>query len=736
MTFLNPLVLLGMAAAAIPILLHLFNLRRLEKIDFSTLAFLKELQKTKIRRLKVRQLLLLFLRTLLILVLVTAFSRPTIRSSYVGGVRSQAKTTAVLIVDNSFSMTSLEGNGQLLRQAKEKATGLLQLMNEGDEVYLIRSADVSSFASATPSEGMRDFATVRSAIQNIEPSYVHGTIDDALRLAAKFLSSSKNINREVYILSDFKLGGLDDILAHRDPESIFPNGTRFFLLPFGKNTRQNIGIESLKIENALFSVGNPLTIKVKLDNYGTQNLKNGVISVFLNGTRVAQKAFDVQAQNSGETEFTLTPTSTGYLDGMVELQDDDLDFDNQRAFAVFIPDHLNILLVGKPDDLRYVKLALSAQPLQGESMIKLSTVSADRLSTNEIDAANVIVFCNPGELSAAQGMQLQSFVESGGGLMFFPGSQTDSTSFRSFWTTALNVPPILSVGVNRSTPNQPSSMIEFDRIDFRHPIFESMFEEETLKHPTSVSASAEELHHIESPSIHNHVQYQTNIQSIPIISLSDGSPFMLEQRMKKGVVLLFSVSATTDWSDFPLKGIFVPLLHSSASFAAQQRSILPQFTVGQEVNLNLRNVPSSKVEIQNPEKVDITVEVSNTRGESALRFPGASLPGIYTVKSGKSVLQQFVVTLDPRESNTVRADDKAIQSMFRSLGVSMNSVETIDQNADVQKVVTQSRVGIELWKYFIAAALLIGLIESVVARTSRKEVSPEGSVSGSSAKTI
>jgi hypothetical protein len=79
LTFLNPFVLFGLAAAAIPILLHVFNLRKLQTIEFSTLSFLKELQKTKIRRLKLRQLLLLFLRTLLVILIVLAFSRPTMK---------------------------------------------------------------------------------------------------------------------------------------------------------------------------------------------------------------------------------------------------------------------------------------------------------------------------------------------------------------------------------------------------------------------------------------------------------------------------------------------------------------------------------------------------------------------------------------------------------------------------------------------------------------------------------
>jgi hypothetical protein len=736
MTFLNPLVLIGLAAAAIPILLHLFNLRRLEKIEFSTLTFLKELQKTKIRRLKLRQLLLLFLRTLLIVVIVTAFSRPTLKSSYFGATNAQAKTTAVFVVDNSYSMTSLDEDGQLLKQAKEEANSVLRLMKEGDEVYVIPSTYAGSSASIASSTGLRDFAAVRAEIRDIEPSYVHGTIENALRLAARFLASSKNLNREVYVFSDFKMGGLRNNLHNGEPESIFPDGARFFLVPIGKKVRQNLAFESLKIDNALFGVGNPLTIQVKVANWGTQNVSNEIVSVFLNGTRVAQKALDIQAQNSAETEFSVTPTSTGYLDGVVELQDDDLEFDNQRSFAVHIPERLKVLLVGSSPDYRYARLALVAQPTEGESIIKLSAVPAERLSTNEIKDADVIVFTNVRDLSSAQRTQVRSFVESGGGVVYFPGSQTDSSSFQSVWANTLNVPPFSSIVRIRNQSGQPTSVLDFDRIDYRHPIFEGMFAQEQWKRVSPRSPVGEVQHSIESPTIFTHVRYQANVQSVPIITLADGSPFMLEQRVKKGVVILFSVSATTDWSNFPLKGIFVPLIHSAVTYAAQQQSIPSEVTVGNAVDMSFRNVTLGKVTVQNPDKVDIAADVAGSHGQSTLHFRGTSLPGIYSVKSDNTLLKQFVVALNPEESNTVRADSKAIESMLYQLGVPRKAVETISQGADVQKAVVQSRVGIELWKYFVAAALLIGLIESFVARTGRKELSLEGFASTTTSDTI
>ena len=97
MIFLNPAILFGLLAASIPVIIHLFNLRKLKKIEFSTLTFLKELQKNKIRKIKLKQWILLALRVLIILFVVMAFARPALQSMQIGGTTSAAKTTAIFI---------------------------------------------------------------------------------------------------------------------------------------------------------------------------------------------------------------------------------------------------------------------------------------------------------------------------------------------------------------------------------------------------------------------------------------------------------------------------------------------------------------------------------------------------------------------------------------------------------------------------------------------------------------
>lgn len=137
MTFLNPAILIGLAAATIPIIIHLLNLRKLKKIEFSTLIFLKELQKNKIRRVKLKQWLLLALRVLIILLIVTAFARPTLEGVSMGGTTSAAKTTALFILDDSFSMSVVDQDGSYINQAEQTIKELLSNFEEGDEAGLI-----------------------------------------------------------------------------------------------------------------------------------------------------------------------------------------------------------------------------------------------------------------------------------------------------------------------------------------------------------------------------------------------------------------------------------------------------------------------------------------------------------------------------------------------------------------------------------------------------------------------
>jgi len=698
----------------------MFNLRKLKTIDFSTLSFLKELQKTKIRRLKLRQLLLLVLRTLFIILVVCAFSRPTLKGSLPGGLAAQAKTSAVLIVDDSQSMTANDEQGALLHQAKNAALTVMNLLKDGDEVNLLKLSEVPVDRTAEIPAAQRNFSAVRGALNEMKPSSIHRTIEDALCFAARLLAVSKNFNKEVYVISDFQSGSLESkIHVAKTSEQLFAPTIQFFFVPLGKRELQNISVESIEIPNTIFQVNKPFLVKAKLTNHGTSDMKNHLVSVYQDGSRVGQKGVDIHAGQTMETEFTVVPKHSGFLEGKVELEDDDLEFDNTRFFTVRIPKELHVLLVGTSSDLSYLRMALSTRLPDSSASVIVNPVSENHFSSFPLNKTDVVVFSNLHELTLDQSRMLIAYLQNGGGVLFFPGAQTNGNIFTSSFASPLG---ISSVATAELTPRLQSSnsFIEFDKVDLRHPLFSGMFEDPDAKLFPGITQHQRTL---ESPHITNSFHYLPTPKSRTIITLTNGYPFLLEEHVGIGRMLLCSVPATPDWSNLPFKGLFVPFVHRSLSYLAQESSMDRSLLAGDGTAIRLHSATSPNLKIIKPDKSEILIDPQQAAAEKTIPWSNDDLPGWYTLASGTSILDKFAVNIDPDESNTTPSDKKHLETLFMRMGIAEKARHMVSQPQEVQYIITESRFGAELWKQFLIAALVVALLEMFVARESKQSIS-------------
>ncbi len=253
MTFLNPAVLFGLIAASIPIIIHLLNLRKLKKIDFSTLQFLKELQKNKIRKIKIKQWLLLALRVLIILAIVTAFARPTLVGVSIGGTTSAAKTTAVFILDDTFSMSVVDQNGSYFNQAKEAIKNILTQFEEGDEFGLV-------LVSHQPNE-IEITSNVNKFQQEIDAaniSFASGKLNTAIIKAAQLIGEAQNFNKEIYLFTDFQKGRLANENEITDLKEQLGEQVRLYSFDYHGKEVFNFGIDELKINTQIFEKDKPI----------------------------------------------------------------------------------------------------------------------------------------------------------------------------------------------------------------------------------------------------------------------------------------------------------------------------------------------------------------------------------------------------------------------------------------------------------------------------------------------
>ncbi len=729
MVFLNPFVLFGLSATAIPIILHLLNLRKLRTVEFSTLAFLKELQKSTMRKIKIRQILLLILRTLVIAFVVLAFSRPALRGSITGSLGTHARTTIILILDDSFSMGVRDEHGELFKQAKETALKLAQLLKEGDEAFFLKISDFSSRGAATSSNGeapIHDFTALKSAIQEARLSFKHRSIEDALRLSSKLLGKSKNLNKEIYLISDLqqttifsetmKQKGAREL---KENLKLFEPSVKLFVIPVGKKAADNVSIESIEIKNKIFEKEKPITVSVHVKNFGRTAIRNFLVSVFFDGERVMQKTIDVDAYAAASVEFSVIPKRTGFLTGYVELEDDLLDQDNRRYFTMFVPEKIQILFLGNSQsDILLMKLALLANQSASLTFSFHEMLSPKLLSTN-LSNFDVVVLSNVKEFSKTEAQQLKAFIASGGGVLLFPGNVTDVAQYNNESFKTFGIGPIQGTAGSLS---DKSSYLTFDKIDFEHPLFAGIFKD------TPSQKSPFEKHALESPKIYFTLNYHPNANGQSIITLSNGSSFLSEYKMKYGKLLLCSVSASLDWSDFPLKGIFVPLLHRSMFYLASRNEDIKENLVGDELNIQvpikfLRPYTTVPYKIKNPDGEEELIKSSTMSGTSSERTfitGNTNIPGIYVLSQENHILKAFAVNVDPQESDLRKIDRTRLEEFLRKLGLESSAASFVSSTDDVEMAVLQSRFGVELWRYCLMLALFFAAVEMIIAREPKQ----------------
>src|SRR6185295_2189153 len=104
MSFLNPFLLFGSLALAVPVLIHLVRREKSEIVPFSSLMFLLKVPKRSIRQQKIKNLLLMALRLLILALLVTSFARPYLTRNTNAAAATDQNRGIVLLLDNSYSM--------------------------------------------------------------------------------------------------------------------------------------------------------------------------------------------------------------------------------------------------------------------------------------------------------------------------------------------------------------------------------------------------------------------------------------------------------------------------------------------------------------------------------------------------------------------------------------------------------------------------------------------------------
>ena len=694
MTFLNPAILFGLLAASIPIIIHLLNLRKLKKIDFSTLQFLKELQKNKIRKIKLKQWLLLALRVLIILCTVTAFARPTLVGVSVGGTTSTAKTTAIFILDDTFSMSVIDQEGSYFNQAKESMKNILTQFEEGDEFGLVLVSHQPDEIEMT--SNMTKF---KEEVNTTAISFASNKLNNAIIKAAQVISDAKNFNKEIYLFTDFQKGRLASEDEITDLKEQLGEQVRLYYFNYSGKEVSNFGIDDLKINTQIFEKDKPIKFDATIKNYSDRAKDNLVVSLFINGERLAQQSLNLNPGESKTANLEATAKTFGYNEALVEIEEDDLLEDNKRFTSFYIPEKIPVLILADNlSDTKLVEAALKSVSEQG--YFDLTVKKTEQISGTQLNNFQVMIIVSSNFMNAKE--KLNQFLSSGKGVIIFPSSETNAAGFNN----SLSAIGLTSAGSFVKTERGQS--IRFNEIDFNHPVFENIFIDEKKKQ-------------VESPDFYSYYKINSAGKGKGIISLENESSFLSEYSIYSGKILLFSSSPVFSWSDFPVKSIFAPLIAKSVMYLSSKNISDVDYLAGETIYVNVsdRTLPQIKI-IRSDNREDF-INMDEAQRSDFVSYTSTFTAGNYKFFSGENLLSTISVNTDPAESVTEYLSESEFDEYLEKINFNGRHIR-IDKSENPAQMILQARFGSELWRYFVLIVILLALVEMTIARNAKKEL--------------
>lgn len=707
MTFLNALMLFGLVAVAVPIILHLFHRQRVSTVDFSSVIFIRDHHMQRSRALRLRELLLLLLRTLIVLLLVLAFARPVIEglAGALLGSSVEQRSVFAIILDNSYSMGAGRFGDTPFNAARAEAGRIVDAMQPGDEGLIILTAAPPEAVPPVPTDRT---AALSSRLAEAEVSESSGDIAGAVRLARRKLSGIVSAHKSIYLLSDLQRSDWENLaesIAVSETESPAPSESPvpIYIYPFDAGSVDNASIDEVSVSEGLLIRNQPERI------VATFTFRNGVaagtnqtrqtrwtreIRLVMNGMNRDSRQVTAEAGAAGSVQFNVVIDTPGRYTGYVELDEDDVTADNRRYFTLEVPNAFGVTAVGQSESAYFIEQVL--KPSGGlVTPVDVQTASADVLNSDLYDRG-VLIVDGGAELTPARLSSLERYVSSGGGVLVFLGEGLDPADYgNGFFTGVFGC----SITARRGTPGSKSAFHRMDQVDSEHPVFRF-----DGRHAETLSTG--EARFYASYAV------DAGLESRVIARFMDGTPAVLEGRYGNGRALLVASDLNTGWSDLALRSAFVPFMHRSVRYLhpsvtvaegghlAGKPIVRPMTDLRADAGLYLE-YPSGRTETVNTRagRRGITVEVPDTRQ-----------PGVYTLWDGDAVVQAFAVNPDTRESDLARFTPAEAAGMFAA-GTDVVLLDPADA-PDVPRGGTFGAAGgYEIWKSLIVFAMVLILAE-------------------------
>ena len=428
MEFGNSIFLWGLLAVPLPVLLHLFFRRRKANIAFSTLQFFHQQKRYLAHRRRLREILLLLIRTLALLCLVLALSKLQLQSM---PASLSARTTVAIILDDTLSMNRKLGSGTTAFElATQKAAEILNTLSEGDAAALVFLSGRQGIALT------RKRQLLQQLLEDARVTGATGSYSACLKQALSDLVADGNPNREVFVISDFQSNQAPSTPIEPGPAK----GLRIYFLPIS-GSPENLSIESMNLSTRPQMSLKRMLIPYEIRNHGENDFQTEVSLTVATDT-ISTETVTVPAGGTFKGRFEHVPLRAGILSGSVQITDRWLEIDNRRFFTINVCENIRVLLL-ESDVLSRVRpfhfLKLAVDPTEGEAINGIQTEQGfiQELTPKELEKHHIVVLANPQPLTPQAANLLTRYMENGGTVLAFAGGDVGPATFMAFQNTKL-----------------------------------------------------------------------------------------------------------------------------------------------------------------------------------------------------------------------------------------------------------------------------------------------------------
>ena len=679
MTLLSPSSLIFLSAIGIPIIIHILSRLSIKKVDFSTIRFIKSLENSAIRNVKIKKWILLLLRIGFITALVFMISRPVTKGFMPGWISAELESRLILVIDNSSSMSGKKKSMTLLESVKKAALSVPQIFN--------KSTTVNVFQTCPPrllySGDINDQAML-SVINQIRPTVSYDNLWKAVDSLIGTINAIEPI-KECIIFSDFQ-------------NNVFPSSPilktwKFYLVNPGEIIN-NLSINNLEVVSRIKVPDQLLKLKTNIKNSGNKKVTNTPINLLFGENRVGQVISEFDKGSNKEFIFQAYPEKKGVLVGSVHLPNDDYINDNTWYITAPILEKISCLMVGSTNEEKAMfELIIDAIDPE-KQLINFETRNQPIINRLFLDDFDILVIHNPEAVTEAAFDEIDIFLQEGGGLIWFSGGMEMDPTYKKYFSSF-------------SFPKAKSLIVSGGGI-FSVNIPDK---DDHLLSDISIRKLENEL-----PECYQYIRHSYSNKHSIHLQLNNGDPLLLEFNRGSGNIFYFTSLLDLAWNDIPIRGILVPLMYRLLILGGtDELSTLP-VTVGSTKWISLdQNEVRDQWEVKSPsgEKALIVPDFS----KESIEIKKLDELGVYEIYQNGKHFTSFSTFIHPNESISKKPDSDQISNFL-----SEESYRWIKLDNNFIDNFNEIRQGKSLWKIFLLIATIFLLLETWIGRPVIKNV--------------